>query len=391
MIKKKVSSAMGIICFGIMLVYGLFPIITMAVANKIVIVTADSEHLQALKHGFVTAMGLQFNATTTTKSYSLDSGYIIEFESDTSKIDSTLKRTDVIAVVCSISTVCIHASLDKNAPNDVLVVATLATSSELKQVSNLLRLAPNNELQAKLIYDELSQDLGSEQRFAIVYEPDAYAMDFYNMFLSQYFIDVVFEYPKPIFAASIPFHSFLFNVSEEHKSINADIALKTLRQLQVDAVLYFGYNDGFATLTDPELGGDPTIAKRWYAIDGVTMPKGFANLKVYNLYIPNSQEDISQNYYGYDTGKFLNKVNYYYGYDAGKFLDKVIANYQPQNTNNREEFLQVARETVLAEKDSLTGEKSFAMADSIGRFITKTFDDQGNFEINDVTVRGAFE
>ncbi|MDM8568152.1 hypothetical protein QUF50_01280, partial [Thiotrichales bacterium HSG1] len=74
---------------------------------------------------------------------------------------------------------------------------------------------------------------------------------------------------------------------------------------------------------------------------------------------------------------------------AGQFLSKVIANYQPQKTSNREEFLQVAKETDLAEKDSKTGAKSFT--DANGRFNVKVFDDQGEFEINDVTVSGAFE
>jgi len=358
-----------------MLAYGLFPITTMAAANKIVVVAfSDSESeqaVQALKKGFVTAMGLQFNASTP--SYSLDSGYTIEFESDTHKIYDTLNNTDVIAVICSISVVCSHA-LNEHVSKDVLVIAVTATSNELKKGTNILRLAPDNALQAKLMYDDLFQDINSE-RFAIVYEPDIYAMDFLDLFMSKYFTDIAFDHVKPTFVASIPFHDFIADLDEKYKTIHAEAALKILRQLQVSAVLYFGYSEGFATLTDPKLGGDHSVAKHWYASDGVyENVKGFPYLKLYDLFEPENQDSENR--------------KYFYGYDAGKFLAKVIANYKPQETNNREEFLQVAKKTVLEEQDSLTGSKSFTMADDYGRFSVKIFDEQGNFKIHDVTVTG---
>ncbi|MCK5877255.1 MAG: ABC transporter substrate-binding protein [Candidatus Marithrix sp.] len=376
--KNQLISSIKKLGFGIILTFILFPTVTMATANKIVVVAPSGSEsvqaVQALKQGFVTAMGLQFNVAT--QSYSLDSGYTIEFESDTGKIYDALKSTDVIAVICDTSVVCSHA-LSEHVPNDVLVIAVTATSNELKKGANILRLAPDNSLQAKLIHDDLFQDIGTE-RFAIIYEPDIYAMDFLELFMSKYFTDITFDHSKPTFVASIPFHDFIANLDKKHKTIHAEIALKMLRQLQVSAVLYLGYSKGFATLTDPELGGDHSVAKHWYASDEIYEDvKGFPHLKLYDLFEPNSQESKHR--------------EYFYGYDAGKFLSQVIANYQPQETSNREEFLQIAKKTVLAEKDSLTGAKSFTAADANGRFSVKTFDEQGEFEINDVTVSGVHE
>jgi hypothetical protein len=347
--------------------------ITLAAANKIVVVAGDenSERVQALKQGFVTGMGLQFDFGA--KSYALDSGYVIEFESDVSKMLTTVQKEDVITVVCDLSVVCAEA-LDKDAPTDVLVVTIGATSNKLREGSNILRLAPANDLQARLMYNHISEDIGFK-RFAIVYEPDIYAMDFYSLFLSDYFMDIVLAESKPTFVAAIPLHSFVINLDENYKSIKVDVAVDLLRTLQIDAVAYFGFPAGFTALTNSESGGDASVAKYWYASDAVyETAKGFANLKVYATYRPNTQESTFQ--------------EYYYAYDAGIFLSKVIANYQPQNTPNRSNFLQIAQETALEEEETKTGAKSFTSADKTGRFNVKVFDEQGQVKVKDITVNG---
>lgn len=337
-------------------------------ANKIVSIAPDQPKYQEMHKGLLAAMGVKYESTRS--SYDLGNGYVIEIEKDTSTLIEKTKQQDVIAVVCPNSSVCALA-LDEEAAKDLLVVTTTASSSSLKDGTNLLRLAPSNISQAKAIYQEITTDIG-KQRFAVIYEPETYALDLYNNLVSEYFMNLFMEVKGPILAGAIPFHDYV-NLDKTQKGVKASHVKSVLQQLDVDAVAYFGFSEGFSALTDTNVGGDPTVANRWYVGDAVypvETDKGFAGLKVFGFYQPNDGESTYN--------------QYYYAYDAGKFLMKVIEKYGVTDNPERIKFLETAKNTELSEDEAKTGRKTFETADQLGKFRVQMFDTEGNVQFKEV-------
>jgi len=373
--RRKISSILGKVCIGIMLVGGL-PSTAVIAANKIVLIAVEGSEGEghALRKGFIKGLGLQFNPDIS--SYSLESGYLIEFEKFKKEDEksekmrdktlSLLEQEDVVTVICHHSVVCVHA-LEEDASKDVLVITITATSNELSKGRNLLRLAPANELQARAMYYGMAQEIGTK-RLAIVYEPDAYAMDFYTTFLSDYFRDIIFqEEQKPTFVAAIP----LFKWGNTYNNIQVGEALC---QQEVEVIAYFGYLEGFEKLINST--SCLSMVAYWYASDAVFEYEDVdkltpeQHLRIYGVWNKEVEKAECEAECAYPE--------YYYGYDAAKFLGKVIAQVPPPE--NRKEFLDFAEKTVLDEDESLTGKKYFASkpdqsssADQEGRFSVKIF------------------
>jgi hypothetical protein len=338
-------------------------------ANKIVSITPDDKpKSQAIHEGLLAAMGVKYDSSVS--SYDLGNGYVVEIEFDSSNLIARTQQDDVIAVVCRTSSSCALA-LEEEAAKDLLIVATTATSSSLSVGSNFLRLSPSNTAQAKAIYQEISTDI-SNQRFAMIYEPETYALDLYNGLIAEYFLDIFIGVKGPILAGAIPIHDYV-NLDKTQKSVAVSQVKAVLQQLEVDTVAYFGFPDGFAALTDISMGGDPSLASRWYAGDAVypvETDKGFAGLKVFGLYQPKGDESVYN--------------QYYYGYDAGQFLMKVVENYGVTDNPERAIFLETAKNTELSHDEAKTGQKSFGTADESGKFTVQVFDTEGNVQSKEV-------
>jgi len=142
---------------------------------------------------------------------------------------------------------------------NVLVIALTATSTILENGKNILRLAPSNALQAKAIYGQLKKD--EIKRFGIVYEPAVYAMDLYSSILGEYFVDVINGIAdKPIFVSAFPVSDFL-NLSATQKGTTATKILQMLPRLNLDAMVFLGFNDTFQALTDANQGGTQRLLR----------------------------------------------------------------------------------------------------------------------------------
>jgi hypothetical protein len=343
-------------------------------ANKIVCITPDDKpKSQAIHEGLLAGMGVKYDSSVS--SYDLGNGYVVEIQTDSSTLIAKTQQKEVIAVVCRTSSSCALA-LDEAAAKDLLVVATTATSSSLKVGSNLLRLSPSNIAQARAIYQEISTDIG-KQRFAMVYEPETYALDLYNGLIAEYFFELFLGVNGPILAAAIPLHEYI-NLDDTQKSVRLSHVKSVLQQLDVEAVAYFGFSDGFAALTDTRVGGDPTVVNRWYVGDAVypvEPDKGFAGLKVFGLYQPKGDESVYN--------------QYYYAYDAGKFLIKVIENYGVTDNPERAKFLEIAKNTELSDDEAKTGRKTFETADEFGIFTVQMFDIERNVQSKAVIFNAA--
>lgn len=282
--------------------------------------------------------------------------YVIEFEDDAEQLVALSQDPEVVTILCTTSTVCGKALVTEAAKN-VLIISLTATASELAQSENILRFAPSNALQATLLHDIMSYYFTPEQRYAVVYEPTLYGLDLYKNFISAHIHERLYGEAMPQFTFALPLHTYV-TLQTAQKSIDASTILQTLRNANLDAVIYFGYIDGFRALADNNHGGQHDVTGYWFAGDGVQQAldlevEKFTNASVVGLfYAQNSNSDSPA---------------YYYAYDAGQFLRVLQAQF-PQESTDRLACLEKAKAMVLPNSQTKTGTKSFTSADEESLF-----------------------
>ena len=344
----KLSSKFRQFCLGVIVM--LLPLGSI-VANKIVLIGSAGQG-ESLK-GFLAS--LELRSESNVNSYSIGN-YVVEIEPDAEKFTEVSQDSEVVAILCEKSAECSYALAD-SAAKDVLVITLTATAVELAQGQNILRLAPSNTLQAQAIHEPLSKDIGSQGRFAVVYEPSFYGLDLFKSFMATYMYERLYERSPPTMVATLPLHTDL-DLQDSQKGVDATKIIGTLQSEQLDAIVYLGGAEGFLNLTN----NNREITTHWYASEAVSnidlANEEFDNLKIIALF-------FAENFRSTD-------FHYYYGYDAGKFLSAIVDDdFSQTPPANRTEFLQIAKKTVLDLNSAKTGIKSFISADQEAFFFVR--------------------
>lgn len=314
---------------------------------------------------------LKYDAKKTTYEYK---NINFTFEDDPTFFSEISNKKENIGIICRSSRDC-SSVLHLDTATDLLVISTTATSSHFSTAKNMLRLAPSNKFQAELLLSIIGSSLSVDKKYAIIYEVNDYGIDLYKHFISHYLSERAHSKDSmPTIGISLPLHSYL-DLTEKQKGINTNQVISLLKGESVDAIVYLGLLEGFNALTDSTKGGDKTLAKKWYSADGISNFKleeeNFKELEFISLFYSASRDNLGQ--------------NFYYGFDAGKFLQKVLkTNKKP----TRKTLLSTAKITELAFDTSKTGAKSFTSADSSGMFFTHSLSDKGEKQINTYQVKG---
>jgi hypothetical protein len=314
---------------------------------------------------------LKYDANKTVYQYK-DIEFI--FEDDPKKFTEISNSKDNIGIVCRSSGDC-SGVFEPETAKDLLVVSTTASSSNFSTAKNMLRLAPSNKLQTELLLSMISDGIPADKKYAVIYEVNEYGVDLYKNFISQYLSErVISKNSMPAIGISLPLHSYL-DLTEEQKGINTDKVISLIKDQSVEGIVYIGLLEGFNALTDVTKGGDRTLAKKWYSVDGINDYKlkesNFKGLEFISLFYSATNDTSGQ--------------NFYYGFDAGKFLQKIL---QDNQKPSRKTLLAKAKITVLDFDVTKTGAKSFTSADSSGLFFTHSLSDKGEKLINTYQVKG---
>jgi len=213
---------------------------------------------------------------------------------------------DVVAVVTA-TTGQTLALTKYDMTNPLLVISATGTSTQLKDIDNVLTLAPDNLAQAELIFDSLNDYAIAQQKHvkyavllnrqpgSVAYSFDAYDYlllhDIYNGIAIQRGGGIT-ENDQPLLYPQLV-GSFFYDGS----TASIDSALATLDILQPDAVLHIGFGSQFQTLVEQRpgflwLGSDSSYNYSTYQGKNVAVVGMSGQLKDY----------------GYDAGGFLKTV-----------------------------------------------------------------------------------
>jgi ABC-type branched-subunit amino acid transport system substrate-binding protein len=297
---------------------------------------------------------------------------------------------NTVAIVCMTSGQCSNASTNTN----VLVVSPTATSSTLASTAtypNMIQIAPSNKLQAKAIYQAMSDN--NVNKFAVAYDPNIYGEDLYSALFAEYASE---SYKKPVTApkllAAYAVYDGMFSSATNYRAVTAGAVMNSMRSLVDDGLLNTGGNDVLVYLGDQAgfkalMAQVPTSSTvkllKWYGGDSLydTTPRtklsikdGIQQFSTFIMGVP-STTAYQTNKTNFNTTYATNYANStpglytYLGYDTGLFVKKAIVSSLAQGGVSKANVLTQAKIVTVDNDDkAVTGRKGLGETSKSGSF-----------------------
>ncbi len=259
----------------------------------------------------------------------------------TESVRGYAEDTNVIAVVTA-TTGQTLALTSQSLEEPLLILSATGTSTQLKNLDDVLTIAPDNIAQSQLIFERLTEYANEQQKrvkYAILLDTQtnvaAYSFDAYNYILLNDIYSTIpiqqsngitennqlLSYPQLV-------GSFSYNSAD---IATIDSTLTALDMLQPDIVVHIGFGNYFQTWVEKR----PTFF--WIGSD---------SNYVYDTYKGKKVEVVTM------SGQLKE-----YGYDAGAFLDTVMSALGA-GALDRKNILEATRELGIT-YSGRTGEKGF--------------------------------